>query len=84
MEGRVLHEPRHDQETKNLLLMRFVGPKQVIEMLKSCSGAGYQSGLHHSISGIETHVMKPTGKYAGWYLKFYFTNPETVFLSVHK
>lgn len=65
--GRVLHEPRADRESKNFLFMRVIGPGEVVEMIKGCSGVDHQSAPHHAYSKILIHILKPQGKYKGWY-----------------
>jgi hypothetical protein len=33
---------------------------------------------------VEVHTLKPTGKYDGWYIKFYFVADGSMFISVHQ
>jgi len=82
--GRILHEPRKDRENRNLLFTRVVNVEGVIEMVKSCTGGSLSSTPHHAFPQILAHVLKPSGKFKGWYLKFYFIEPNTIFISVHK
>lgn len=74
------HEVRGDISVKNLLHIGEVTPEQVISMIKSSGGNDHASSPHHSIAGIEVHVIRCRQ----WYIKFYFVDPDTVFISVHQ
>lgn len=74
------HEIRPFIEVKNLLHMGVITPEDVIKLIKSSSGTDHSSSAHHSIAGVEVHIIKCRK----WYIKFYFADPDTVFISVHK
>ncbi|WP_181427854.1 hypothetical protein [Pseudomonas mosselii] len=46
----------------------------------TCDGSHYSSSPHHAVPAIEVHVLKRRG----WYIKFYFIEPQTWFISVHQ
>jgi hypothetical protein len=81
--GSYEHEIREDMQTKNLLFNGTVTPVQVIEMALACKGTDYQTSPLHGKSALATHILKPKGKYSGWYIKFYYIDPSTIFISVH-
>lgn len=74
------HEVRGDINVKNLLHIGEITPEQVISIIKSSCGNDHASSPHHSIAGIEVHVIRCRQ----WYIKFYFLDPDTVFISVHQ
>ncbi|ATQ75545.1 hypothetical protein CR152_14210 [Massilia violaceinigra] len=74
------HEAREAIEVKNLLHMGTITPEEVIKLIKSSSGTDHSSSAHHAIKGVEVHVIKCKK----WYIKFYFVDPDTVFISVHQ
>ncbi len=79
--GTYQHEAtRSKVDTKNLLLMGSVTAEQICEVLKRCQGQDHQSSPHHQAPSIDVHVIRRDG----WYIKFYFVDPDTVFISVHQ
>lgn len=79
--GAYQHEAtRSNVETKNLLLMGLVTAEQICDVLKRCQGQDHQSSPHHQAPSIEVHIIQRDG----WYIKFYFVDPDTVFISVHQ
>ena len=74
------HEVRDDIDVKNLLHVGDITPEEVIRLIKSSSGTDHSSSVHHSVKGVEVHVIKCKK----WYIKFYFVDPDTVFISVHQ
>lgn len=79
--GAYQHEAtRSNVDTKNLLLMGLVTAEQICDVLKRCQGQDHQSSPHHQVPSIEVHIIQRDG----WYIKFYFVDPDTVFISVHQ
>ncbi len=65
---------------KNLLLTGKVTGEEICKVVKRSRGQHYSSSPHHHDPSIEVHVIERDG----WYLKFYFVNPDTaLFISVH-
>ena len=83
-EGRVQAEVRSGPEEKNLLKTGEVSPGEVIDLLKATKGSQYSKSRHHFIEDIEVHIFKPIRGNFTWYLKLYFLDLETWFISVHK
>jgi hypothetical protein len=79
-EGRFLHEARDQVETKNLLLMGQVTTDEVLAVVGRCFGQHHSSSPHHADPRIDVHILRRDG----WYVKFYFIDPDTIFISVHK
>ena len=77
--GAYQHEARGDIDVKNLLATGDVSATEVMALLRKSRGTEHQCSPHHFDSSITVHVIK-TG---GWYLKFYFIEPDTWFISVH-
>ncbi|WP_122520719.1 MULTISPECIES: hypothetical protein [Pannonibacter] len=78
-EGTYLHAARGRIEDKNALLTGGISPEQLIRIIERCNGAHHHRSVHHEIGGLEVHIFKRDG----WYVKFYFVDPDTVFISVH-
>ena len=78
--GRYQFEARREISVKNLLATGEVSAAALVAALRRCTGSDHASSSHHRVPGIVVHVIKA----GGWYLKFYFLEPETWFISVHK
>lgn len=78
--GNFQHEARHDINVKNMLMTGDVTPAQVSDIIKKSSGNDHNSTPHHRDASIQVHVIKKSG----WYIKFYFIEPTTWFISVHE
>ncbi len=81
--GQYDHEIRGDMEIKNCLFNGNITVNEVIDMALVCTGNDYEQGKHHAKPSLVIHILKPKGKYKGWYIKFHYLDPETIFLSVH-
>ena len=79
-EGRFLHEARGQIETKNLLLMGLVSTDELLAVIRRCAGQHHSRSPHHAEPSINVHILRRDG----WYVKFYFVDPDTIFISVHK
>lgn len=78
-EGTYQHAARGNIEDKNALMTGDISPEQLIAIINRCNGTHHESSEHHEIKGIEIHILKRDG----WYIKFYFVDPDTIFISVH-
>ena len=80
-EGRYKNDKR-DLE-KNLFANRLLTEEDLLKIINSCNGDCYEVGKHHHMEAIPVHKLKPIGRYDGLYVKFYFLEPNIVFISVH-
>lgn len=78
-EGTYQHAARGSIEDKNALMTGDISPERLITIIDRCNGTHHESSEHHEFKGIEVHILKRDG----WYIKFYFVDPDTVFISVH-
>ena len=78
--GNYQHEARADINIKNLLVTGQVSPKDVEKILGNCTNNHLSTTPHHEDSSIAVHVVKKDD----WYIKFYFIDPQTIFISVHQ
>lgn len=78
--GDYSHEVRLNIDEKNKLQTGEVSADFVINIIKKCTGIDYETSPHHQDSSIDVHVLKKNS----WYIKFYFVDPATVFISVHQ
>lgn len=78
--GTFLHEVRDAIEEKNLLSTGDVSANDVIDIVKRCNGTHHTMSAHHQVPGVTVHILKRDG----WYIKFYFLEPDTYFISVHQ
>ena len=80
MRGEYQHELRGGIDVKNLLSTGVVTAEQVIDIIKRSDGTGYECSRLHKNIAIDCHVIKA----GGWYVKFYFLDTATIFISVHQ
>lgn len=78
--GEFVNEDRLNQAEKNLLATRQVTEQDVIKMVCSCTGNQYEERDHETVPGVKVHIMKPNG----WYIKFYYSEPNCIVISVHR
>lgn len=79
-EGTFQHEVRNAIDTKNLLQMGAVTVEEVIQVLRKARGHNHSVSPHHRDPNIEVNIVKCQS----WYIKFYFVDPDTIFISVHQ
>jgi hypothetical protein len=79
-EGSFLHEQRSEIDVKNWLEIGHVKPEEVAAVVRRCNGTHHTSSPHHGTPEWTVHVLRRDT----WYIKFYFVDPQTVFISVHK
>lgn len=80
MSGTYSHEARGSIDVKNKLHTGEVSAQDVIDILKRCRGTDHSCSPHHFDDSIDVHVIES----GSWYVKFYFLDPDTVFISVHQ
>lgn len=78
--GTYQHEARGDIEVKNLLATNVVAVDVVIALLRQSRGSEHSVSPHHLVASIDVHVIRCRG----WYIKFYFLEPDAWFISVHE
>jgi hypothetical protein len=78
--GTYQHYARNDISAKNKLLTGEISVEAVIRIVGKCSGTNHTMSAHHADQSITVHVLKRDG----WYIKFYFIDADTWFISVHK
>lgn len=81
--GLIEHEERNDIDVKNLLATGQVTVGQVSSMIGRSRGNEYSSSPHYVVSDIDVHIVKTRSEGKDWYVKWYFVEPNTVFISVH-
>lgn len=81
--GNIRHESRSELDIKNLLAVGDVDAKDVAAILGRARGNDYKSSSHHSYPSIEVHIVKTKHLGKDWYIKWYFIDPDSVFISVH-
>lgn len=74
------HEARDVIDVKNLLQSGAVSSEFVSNLIKLSNGKDHSMSPHHSVKTVMVHVIKRNG----WYVKFYFLDPDTFFISVHQ
>ncbi|PWC13086.1 hypothetical protein B4923_07580 [Brenneria roseae subsp. americana] len=81
--GNVLHEARGSISAKNLLATGQVTLEDVIDIINRTDGSSYTCSPHHFASHIDVHIIRVNHRCIPWYIKWYFTEPNCVFISVH-
>jgi len=82
--GYILHEGRDNINIKNLLSTGVVSVSEVTTIIGRARGSAYSSSPHHYDAEIDVHVIKTTHSGQHWYIKWYFIEPDCVFISVHE
>jgi len=78
--GSYLHEARNEIDAQNKLATGEVSTSDVAALIKSSTGNDHSRSPHHADPSITVHVISRKG----WYIKFYFVDPDTWFISVHQ
>lgn len=78
------HEIRSNIDVKNLFQCGQISDEFVIDLIKATRGNEYSVSPHHKVPAINVHILKPSKSGRQWYIKFYFTEPDVVFISVHE
>lgn len=81
--GQFSHEQRENIDIKNLLSTGDVTPEEVAAILGRSRGNNYSSSPYDYDSSIDVHIVKTTHQDINWYIKWYFLEPDAVFISVH-
>ncbi|MBK5915572.1 hypothetical protein [Rhodocyclus purpureus] len=77
--GAYQHEARRDIDVKNRFQTGEITADQVAALIRKCNGNDHKMSPHHSLKSVAVHVLTKDG----WYIKFYFLEPDTWFISVH-
>lgn len=83
-EGSYDHEIRGNIDVKNLFQCGQLSDNYVIELIKKTRGTEYEVSPHHQAPSVDVHIFKPFKDGKKWYIKFYFVEPDVVFISVHE
>lgn len=83
-EGAWQHEARNAIDVKNELATGAVSAAEVIAVISGCNGTHHAASPHHADASVEVHVLKRPIGTSRWYIKFYFLDEDTVFISVHR
>ncbi len=79
--GMFSHEPLAGSiDEKKKLVIGEMAPEFVASLIKHSTGEDYSRSPHHMAPAIEVHVIEKND----WFVKFYFLEPDTVFISVHQ
>jgi len=80
---KILHEERNNIEIKNLLSTGQVSVEEVKDILSQVRGNEYEGSKHHTISTLDVHIVKTSFRGKHWYIKWYYLEPDSIFISVH-
>ncbi len=81
--GNILYAERKDINVKNLLAIGEITTQDLIGILKKSKGNEHQSSPHHYDPNINVHIIKTSYSGVTWYIKWYFDEPNSIFISVH-
>ncbi len=84
LEGTYDHEVRRNIDVKNLFQCGQLSEQFLMELILATRGSQYDVSPHHKAPEIDVHVMKPVKNRLEWYIKFYFVDPDLMFISVHQ
>ncbi|KMT66945.1 hypothetical protein [Catenovulum maritimum] len=82
-EGKILHQARNNIDVKNLLETGQISVSVVTDIVKKARGNNYECSPHHMIKSIDVHIIKTTYQNESWYIKWYYVEPNSIFISVH-
>ncbi len=82
-EGLILHEVRNHIDVKNLLSTGSISVDYLIEIIRRSRGNNYTCSPHHFYTTIDVHVINTNYSGQNWYIKWYFIEPDCIFISVH-
>ncbi|MEL6116843.1 hypothetical protein P0Y67_16645 [Photobacterium sp. SP02] len=83
-EGAYDHEVRDNIDVKNLFQCGQLSDADVISLVNQTRGNEYEVSPHHKAPSIDVHILKPFKDGKRWYIKFYFIEPDVMFISVHE
>ncbi|CAI0772705.1 hypothetical protein [Serratia quinivorans] len=83
-QGAYDHEIRGNIDVKNLFATGQVDENWVIDLIRKTGGDAYQCCPHHQDVTIDVHILRPWKSGCYWYVKFYFIEPDIIFISVHQ
>jgi hypothetical protein len=78
--GSFCMKARNEIDAKNKLATGEASAAVVAELIKGSTGNDHSRSRHHADRSITIHVISRKG----WYIKFYFVDPDTWFISVHQ
>lgn len=81
--GQVRFAARRAICLKNLLSTRDVSAQELERVISLAAGKHYQRRTHHLDSSIDVHIISLWYSGVNWYIKWYFAEPNSVFISVH-
>ncbi len=81
--GYILHEQRNEIDVKNLLSTGAISVDEVVQIIKRSNGNDYSTSPHDYDQNIDVHILKTKFSCQSWYIKWYFSDPDSVFISVH-
>lgn len=81
--GHILHDARANIDVKNLLLTGAVSIHYVSEIISQARGNEFQVRPHHMVAGVDVNIIRTIFRGQSWYIKWYFMEPDCVFISVH-
>jgi hypothetical protein len=79
-EGTYQHAERRAIDVKNCLQLGSISAEEVAALIRRCNGTHHSCSPHHFAPQVMVHVLKRDD----WYIKFFFVDPHTIFISVHK
>jgi len=77
----VLERSRID--VKNRLATGEVSAAQLANIIGRARGGDYESSPHHFDASTEVHIITILHGGTRWYIKWYYLEPNAVFISVH-
>ncbi len=78
-DGSYQNAARKSIDVKNELATGAVTSMEVAAIIRRSNGRDHSMSPHHRAQSVTVHVIVREG----WYIKFYFIDPDTWFISVH-
>ena len=81
--GNILHETRRSIDVKNLFATGQVTEDEVSLIIARAKGTEYELSRHFAVKSLDVHILKTQFAGQRWYIKWYYVEPNSVFISVH-
>lgn len=81
--GRIQHEERGAMQEKNLLAVGAITVDETIRLISRCRGTQHQAAPLTGDPSTLKHELKPEIDGEQWFIRFYFIDDDSVFISVH-
>lgn len=81
--GDYQHEERNNIDVKNKLRTGEISIDEAIKIISRAKGNNHSTSPHHAFKEVTVHIIKIKHLKHELYIKWYFLEPNSVFISFH-